>query len=129
MGLASKRQVIEGPDGKDIVVNCFRCRRCLHIFNDMEWRIDCEAPPLETDTMRSRRERDFASQRVNQAVEDIKLIALERGATADEARQTGTAYMFYMTGKVAQLKPEWLELLRKFTDAKLDVEEIKGAAQ
>ena len=33
----------------------FRCRRCASIFDDLEWRITCEAPHFETKSMKQRR--------------------------------------------------------------------------
>lgn len=43
------------PNGETKEFQTFRCRRCSLVFDDLEWRLNCEAPRFETKNMKQRR--------------------------------------------------------------------------
>jgi hypothetical protein len=124
IGLASKKEIVDGPDGKPVIVNCFRCRRCLHVFNETDWKVRCDAPRLETDTMTERRQRDHAAIKTRVAVEDARQTAEAKGASKAEASRIGIAYMFYRMGNTHMLGSDDWKMLNKYLDIPLPKTEV-----
>lgn len=61
LGYGQKRDVERVlPNGDRIKCATFRCRRCCLEFDDLQWRVTCEAPKFETRTMRQRRTEELA---------------------------------------------------------------------
>jgi hypothetical protein len=51
-GLASRADVVTRPNGTTVTLRVYRCRKCTHLFNDDEWQLHCQAPPVNAAKMR-----------------------------------------------------------------------------
>ena len=45
MCLARKQDSVTRPDGTEVTLRVFRCRKCGQLFNDDDWQLRCQAPP------------------------------------------------------------------------------------
>jgi len=50
-------------EGKHVHCDVFKCRVCGHVFDDWDWKNQCEAPRFESKTMRERRIREDSSEK------------------------------------------------------------------
>jgi len=59
------------PNGTEIEVMFYRCRRCAHVFNDLEWMLQCEAPRFENKSMRERRVQEQREAKLAAALAEV----------------------------------------------------------
>ena len=58
---------------------CYRCRVCMTVFDDWEWRNECKAPPFETHS--SRLHASFKRGNMEEISENIRGAQLPKGMT------------------------------------------------